>query len=745
MVCQYCNKRLGILQRLKGQQFCSLEHQELHFGLSFERLRESVTESLPLRAKPRLGSRPAQAEAQQPAASVGEPQSSPELPQAELVIEPPARDLAVEPTPTLEIASLVGAVGTANGGDLPEAAFLPEMPARQDQPAFSLKSYAAEPVSAPVRLPISPVYETLLRASPTLVLDVTPAQPPAEITPIANQPTWRPVPEGYPPVVVSASATLLLDANEAKLIPLRMGEPCRGGGPVPAPQTVAIDTPLLQPRLPARHGEYHPGSEQPPSEHQPASMFPRPPQAPACSTSWQGRIGRGPAVPQVAGILRPKRDVVRLAPVARTENFGALSSYPFFATQPESPVPPQAISPAAASLLEAKIAPRHTASTGKAPYKPRALELPKADNPRPITVEIPMRYEPSASKLDAPWVPSAVASQLPPAITFLPSGPGGLSMAADAVTLGCSSATSLPPEVEATGPVSNPIPALLLSRSSSLAVLVMPFWPKTRPLPSDACRLPSGASEHEFALEAANLQPSIPSPLSLVTWSQSLAVSIPARDPSNLGGPARIGLSAVPGRPQPLRAWSPSRRAYRVTPLIPEPAGIGWAPVAPIPTPQRPPVIQPIRPGSEGTAPPKLNLVRAQPASMPVLPPALGTFGVSPVTGLVLSGPSPEMQRERHTPFSASCVEETLTLVCIDMAHGTSGPAGHLRPEHSALLPSVSAQPHAPANGLTASSPKIWWSAIAPVQTVNIVQPFPALKRLATSLVACLPGPGVAA
>src|ERR1700678_3426513 len=175
MVCQYCNKRLGILQRLKGQQFCSLEHQELHFGLSFERLRESVTESLPLRAKPRLGSRPAQAEAQQPAASVGEPQSSPELPQAELVIEPPARDLAVEPTPALEIASLVGAVGTANGGDLPEAAFLPEMPARQDQPAFSLKSYAAEPVSAPVRLPISSVYETLLRASPTLVLDVTPA------------------------------------------------------------------------------------------------------------------------------------------------------------------------------------------------------------------------------------------------------------------------------------------------------------------------------------------------------------------------------------------------------------------------------------------------------------------------------------------------------------------------------------------------------------------------------------------
>jgi hypothetical protein len=96
-------------------------------------------------------------------------------------------------------------------------------------------------------------------------------------------------------------------------------------------------------------------------------------------------------------------------------------------------------------------------------------------------------------------------------------------------------------------------------------------------------------------------------------------------------------------------------------------------------------------------------------------------------------------------PFSASSLEETLKLVCIDMAYGTSDPAGDLRPEHRALLPSVSAQPHAPANGLTPSSPNIWWSAIPPVQTVNIVEPFPALKRLATSFIACLPGPGVAA
>jgi hypothetical protein len=140
MVCQYCNKRLGIIQRLKGQQFCSLEHQELHFGLSFERLRESVTESLPPRHKPQLGGRPTLAQPAQPPTNLVDLQSPADQTQAEPPLELPTRNVSPEPSPTLEIASLVGAVGTANGGDLPEAAFLPEMPVRQDQPAFSLKS-----------------------------------------------------------------------------------------------------------------------------------------------------------------------------------------------------------------------------------------------------------------------------------------------------------------------------------------------------------------------------------------------------------------------------------------------------------------------------------------------------------------------------------------------------------------------------------------------------------------------------
>lgn len=636
------------------------------------------------------------------------------------MVEPVVRNLAHEPSPTLEIASLVGAVGTANGGDAPEAPFLPELPSRQDQPAFSLKSYAAEPVSAPVRMPVSPAYETPLRASPTLVLDVTPAQPPVEVTPLTSQATWRPVPQGYPPVVVSASATLLLDQNEAKLIPLRMGEPLRGGGPVPPPQTSAINTPLLQPRLPSRHGD-----------HSPVSIFPVPPKAPACRAPWEGRIGRGPAVPTVAGILRPQRDVVRLVPPARHANLGTLPSYPFFAAEPDTVTPPKAPELAPASLLDVAIAIQHPVRAEKIRSAADALALPKASNPQTIAADKPLHCEPSVGKVDIPWVESVVASQLPPGTDFAPLIPTGLSLASDPIAPECSSATNLPPSVEAGGPFLNPLPALLLSRWSSLDALCLPFSINSRPVRWDVCRLPSSVSERDSDLGAANLLPALPSPLSLVTWSHSLAVSIPARDPSNLGGPARIELSAIPSRPQPLRPWSPSQRAYRPTPLLPEPAEIGWAPVAPAQTPQRPPIIQAIPPSDAGTAPPRLTLVRVQPASMPVLPPSSGTFEKEPTAGLELLGPSPEqgsgllgLSRAQSVPMH---------------------PASDLRTEYRTLLPALSRDGHAPAAGLAPSSHKIWWGAIAPVETVNVVAPFPALKRLATSLVACLPGPGIAA
>ena len=236
MVCPYCNKRLGIVQRLKGLSFCSVEHQDLYFGLSFERLRESVSEYAPNRRV-------------QPA--------NQELAQAEPVVDPQRRNAAQESSSTFEIASLIGSIGTNAGSDLPEAPFLPELSASQDRPAFPLKSYAREAVSTTVQLAESLTDEVPLRALPSIAQDVSLAQPQVEITSISNQTTWSPVPQGYPPAIVSASATFLLDPNEAKLIPLPLGEPCRGEAPAPPSETAAIHVPLRYPLMPSRQPSSH--------------------------------------------------------------------------------------------------------------------------------------------------------------------------------------------------------------------------------------------------------------------------------------------------------------------------------------------------------------------------------------------------------------------------------------------------------------------------------------------------------
>ena len=742
MNCQYCNKRLGIIQRLKGQSFCSAEHQELHFGLSFERLRASVAEFTPdkpepdqSRAKPEpaaagvdqsvANGEPAKAKLEQPQANPAPapPPAQQERPQAELVAELQlhAAKAPQEASPALEIVSLVEAVGTATGVDLPEAPFLPELPSRQDQAAYSLKSYTAEPVFATVgtvQLPVNTTHKPLLRASPSLVLDVSPAQPRIEIAPVASQAAWRPVPQGYPPVIVSASATLLLDSNEAKLIALPMGEPRRGKGPIPPPQSSAMETPLRQPLLPSRQADLRPAEV--------CVLSARPPQAPACDPLWNGSQGSGPGLPQLAGILRPQRDVVRLVPPVTPANSGELPSFPFFVQAPAVPVPSAQIIVAPASYFEPTITPRSTIGS-ETPLTSRGLMLPEAGSPLALYSTTPLPSEPSLSEVHYEWLLIAVASQTPRAATVLPPGFTGLSAAAVPIPLACSSATNYPAGVPTAPAVTGTIPYLLSTGPTSLAAPAMPAWSGTRPLALEPRRLPSPVSEQEYIQSAAYLHPSLPSPLSLVTWSQSLAVSIPARNPSNLGRPAPLGVSANPGRTQALRPWSPSRREYRPTPLLPQPSRVVWAPAEPMQATLRPPVIKPIRPGSQGTAPPCLATVRPQPASMPVLP--------------VVSAPLEIDLEAGNAPFCASSFEDTLKVVGIDMAQGAPATDPALPAESSTVLPSFSASQPVPAIALApGSSHRVWWSAMPPVQTVGTVEPFSALRRLAWSLTASLPG-----
>ncbi|MGB6942805.1 MAG: hypothetical protein WBE37_10445 [Bryobacteraceae bacterium] len=701
-----------MIQRLKGLQFCCLEHQELHFGLSFERLRESVTEVTPNKPKqPRFDAKQDLAEAQ-----AEKTQANAEQTPADPVPELQATEGTEETSPTLEIASLVEAVGTDSVSDLPEtASFLPELPSRQDQPAIPLKTYDVEElVTASVQLPASPAPEPLLRASRSLVLEVSPAQPSAEVTPITSQSTWRPVPQGYPPVVVSATATLLLDSNGAKMIPLRMGEPYRGKGPVPPPQNVSIETPLPQPRLPSQQ----PGGPA-------GSIFAPPPPTNAYQPFWKGRLGSHPPLPQVTGILRPQRDLVRLVPPVMHENLGALSTFTSFAAEPYVAVQPAEPRVAPLSLLEGTISPRRAISAGTPPLASRVFALPKASNVLPVASLSPVPYETSFSELDSAWLRSDVASQLPRFVNVSWPVRTGLNPAADSAPLGWASATSLPPPVATAPAIPSPLPTLLLSKTASVATPVMAFWSSTRALWREACYLPSSASEQEWIQSAAHLQPSLPSPMSLVTWSHSLTVSIPARNPSNLGGPAPVGVSAVRGCPCALRPLPPSRRGNRITPLLPRPNGVFWTPVAPIPTPEREVAIQAIAPGSEGTAPPSLAPVRVQPAAMTVRPPASATFEIEPVNGLVVFG---------------TASEDTLQVASVDVANSSSGLAWSVREESGTVLPIFSDQRQAPAIAVAPSSDKVWGRAIPPAQAARRIESFSALNRLAWSLTASLPG-----
>jgi hypothetical protein len=743
MHCQYCKKRLGIFQLLKGQSFCSAEHQELHFGLSFERLRESVAEFTPSKpklelskAKPELAPAPAelepvQAKAEPTPAELQPALAKPVQTQAGLeqapttsVAELHARLVAQQASQAVETVKPVEAVKKTTGTDLPEAPFLHELPSRQDQPASPLKSNVTVPmISASVQLPVSPIMpvrptrEIPPGTLPSPVLNVSPAQSPVEATPAAKQATWLFVPQGYPPVVVSASATLVLDSNGAALIPLPLSEPCSGERPAPPPQTDAIEIPTQQPRLPSWQTDRRAAPL--------SALFAPPPLAPACEAVWKARLGLGPAFPPLAGILRPQRDLERLVSPVRPANYGALASYPFFAAEPDFAVSPKELRVTPAEYLPAPIRPLRTLLAEQALATSRVLALAKATNLLTIENTTPLRWKPSSDEINFAWLRMAADSRLPQGDSFPPSTPIGLSPVQDIVPLGCSSATNFPLPVKTVAAVMSAVPFLLPSRRLPISSPTLPLSSGARPLWRGASRLPVTVNERQSALSVAYLHPSSPSPWSLVTWSRSLSISIPACNPSNLGRPAAIGVSPIQGRPQALRPWTPSRRAYRLTPLMPQPGGVTWTPVAPMQASLRPPAIHPIRPGPAGTAPPCLATVRAQPASMPVLPPVLAPFGIEPATAVVVFRPS---------------FDGTLKMACMDVAHGISRASCELRVESSTVLPSFSAGRHAPAIGMALGSQRAWWRPMPPSQTVGTVQPFSDLRRLALSVTAGLPG-----
>jgi hypothetical protein len=687
---------------LRGQSYCCAEHRELHLdaqaAVVYERLSQSFADPPPKKLK------------------LGQSEVTPEPAQAQPLAAAKPTEAAEkkEDAPTFEIASLAEAIESSRGSALPNGPFVPELASAPDAVALPLESDVEEPVLATVQSQAPPAQEPGFQASPSLVLGVPPAQSSVDVASIAGQATWRSVPEGYPPVIASSSATLVFDSNAAGFIPFAIGEPCQGAGPVPVLQAAAIESPLPHPQLPPWQTDRstNPGV---------SVSFAPPPQALACEASWAPRQGSGYAAPPPSGMLPPQESVPRLVPPYRPQSFGALSRGPFFIAAPSTHVSPRQILSAFAHL-PANIIPRNPPFNKKGPLTSPLLALASALSQRAVESTASSRAGSLAGEVASTWLQTAIAGQLPRIPTIPPSKPAGLRPSTKAVPLQWSNVTNAPPATETAAAFTTAAPLLLLSKPSSIDAPAMPRCSSAQPLRREACRLPTPVSEQQWRLSAAYLNPSLPSPWSLVRWSQSLSISIPACKPSDLRMPVPVVVRPNPGRVQALRPWSPSRRWQRLTPLLLEPNRTAWTSVALMQGSLLSPVITPISPGNEGTAPPRLTRVRVEPASMPLLP---STFEIERKTGLAPSGPSSE---------------DNLKLECLDVAQGPSRIASEFRSEVSAALPVFSAERSAPTIALAPSSDQVSSGAIPPVSTVNKIPPFSALNRLAWSVTAYLPG-----
>ena len=331
----------------------------------------------------------------------------------------------------------------------------------------------------------------------------------------------------------------------------------------------------------------------------------------------------------------------------------------------------------------------------------------------------PLRCEPSFGQVTSPWLEMAVDDRLP-IPTVLGSALSWLSPATEAIAFQCSNATNAEPAVEIASAIASGAPFLLPSEPLQVTAPGLPLASRTQPL------LVAPVSEQHGALNPAYLHPSLPSPWSLITWTQSLTILIPACQPSDVSRPATIALNPRQGHVDALPPSSPSRRGQRLTPLKPQPNEVVWMPVAPIEASLQPTVNQPIGPGQEGTAPPPLAAVRSQPASLPVRPLASSASGIQRGTGPAASGLS-----------SA----DTLKLTCLNMAHGISKLACGVRSESGTALPSISIKRYAFSIAMAPCSHMIEWCPMPPGPLDSTVQSFSAVKRSARSITAGLPGP----
>ena len=652
MRCKHCHKRLSIGNLLKGQSFCSDEHRELFAAAeatdALERLRSSFGDLAPKKplprkqpadaAEPGLAQRwdtasPAEGWAddsnvEQP--SAGPIQAAEEAAEEKIGEETPSETAAAESTP-----------GETTEADLAQPTFITsDRPAPQDWSGPLPAMDAAEPIPFEAPTLFGPTFEPEPEHHVGPALDVVPkvstpmpmAEPsPVEAPPVASNVTWAEVPKGYPPVILSASAKLVLDLDAPELMPLAWSQvDIQTAAPIP--QLAEVATPSLEPMLPiaCRAGDL---------DNLAAGLAPAPSFYPAVSgPSSEAQSGLGPVPPAPAGPLSSESDVIRMLPAVTPESRRCLRTVQLYSPLLSAPAAPKQLSVASSTPIPATIAPRRdTHIRPEAPTVGRTLLSAAAF----CAVDWTTQRRPG-SPASGEFLEAVCHGEIerPRALLAQASTSIGLKPGMDAAPVGCQIAPGLPQTLETAASIAAALPFALATQTVSMVAPALQPSTATRLVGREAQRLPRAVSERRAALSAAHLQPARPSPLSLVTWSRSLGIAMPASRHSNLGRPAAIGVRAIQGPADTLQPWPPSRRGYQVSPSLPHPMANTWAPTAPMWASLRPPIIQPIRPGSEGTATPRLFAFHVQAAEMPVQPVGSDAARSRFVPGLSLSAPA---------------------------------------------------------------------------------------------------------
>jgi hypothetical protein len=630
MRCKYCHKRLNIAKLLKGQSFCSDEHQGLfstpEATVALERLRSSFADPASKKPLPQKQSpgraEPDQAEQSSPTEGWAEPS--------------PINAQAASPIQAMvgKVLEETASAETVEGVTITEEMTVEE--ATAEDWSAPLLTVAAEPMPVGRALPVGPAFDVTL-AEPTFrPLDITPelstsptsAEPaPVDLASVARQGRWADVPKGYPPIIISDSAKLLLDSPATEPLPLAMSQPSTVLAD-PVLQLDAVMSSSLESRLSISLRADNEDSSEPGLGSAPASP------APACHLTSEAQQGIEPELARPTDWLQPAAHVERMPPAANRQRWLSLLSIRRFSPLVNTPfVPKQLLATPAGPILRTQRWQLQKNQEAQAARHELALASTLCAMNWTLRLDVELGgVEASSWRLFA-----ADRPELPRTSRAQPFTSVGMKPARYPVPVSCQIAASLPQTQESAPWIAAAVPFLLLTQTLSLGEPDIQLSTASSQLSAEARRLPKSVSERRAALSAAHLQPSRPSPLSLVTWSRSLLISIPASRPSNLGRAAAIRASTNEGRVDALRPWPPNRRGYLPRPSLPRPMGNTWAPAAPMWASLTAPTIKPIRPGSEGTVPPRLVAVRVQPAAMPVQLLGSSLPEIQPRAGLKLS------------------------------------------------------------------------------------------------------------